>query len=539
MKFLLDKLRLHKTRSSVKGKYMKSLRWFSALILIFCQSLIAMEDHNVQVKMETIDIDKLATHRPIKINIWFPQGVCENHKDKQLCLAESAITNKVIVFSHGAMGSAIEYSWIGESLAEKGYVVVGINHYGESWVYGQDKINPIASGFIWQRAQDISALLDYLTERNIFQKNINWSNVIMIGHSAGGQTAAMLAGATFELARITDYCKSEKSTDDRSCNYAKNSENVPESYRALFRAPQQDTRVKMIVMLDPALGSGVTTESLKKIKLPAFIIGANNNDFLPWNNHGLRYATGIPNSQVKLLNGQEGHFVFLNPCKNNIKVMDVPLCKDRAGVNRNAIHLQLAQDILEFIQSNNSAFTEQSTPVVVPRKQYQQSINVLDILTHTPHWVFGLLAMLMVLGLMQTRTRQVRIQVALILPFIVLILSLTSVIRYVGWQIPALLCWLIGISAVSFFSIKMFDENLVRLDKNSRKLIIQGSWIPLFVILGIFLTRYALGVATAMQFDIIRNASFSLIVSLVLGGWSGVFLARGFMFWRAKKAITD
>jgi len=535
----LDKLRLHKTYSSVKGKYMKSLGWFSALILMFCQSLIAMADHNAQVKMETIDIDKLATGRPSKINVWFPQGNCTNPTGKQLCLAESAITNKVIIFSHGAMGSAIEYSWIGESLAEKGYVVVGVNHHGESWVYGQDKINPIASGLIWQRAQDISALLDYFTEKNIFQKNINWSNIILIGHSAGGQTAAMLAGATFELAHITDYCKSEKSSDDRSCNYAKNSEKAPESYRALFRAQQQDTRVKMIVMLDPALGSGATTESLKKIKIPAFIIGANNNDFLPWNNHGLRYATGIPNRQVKLLNGQEGHFVFLNPCQNNIKVMDIPLCKDRAGVNRNAIHQQLSQDIFEFIQSNNAAFTERSVPVVASRKQYQPSINLLDIITHTPRWVFGLLAMLIVLGLMQTRTRQVRIQVALILPFIVLILSLTSVIRYVGWQIPALLCWLIGISAVIFFSIKMFNENLVRLDKSSRKLIIQGSWIPMFVILGIFLTRYALGVATAMQFEITRNPSFLLIVSLILGGWSGFFLARGFMFWRAKNAITD
>jgi len=30
----------------------------------------------------------------------------------------------------------------------------------------------------------------------------------------------------------------------------------------------------------------------------SLIVGAIHNDFLPWNNHGARYAAGIPNAQT-------------------------------------------------------------------------------------------------------------------------------------------------------------------------------------------------------------------------------------------------
>lgn len=515
---------------------MKFAIWATTLMLVLSQSIYAAADNSrATVKMETIAVGELPTGRPSKIQVWFPQGTCANLADKQLCLADSAITDKAVILSHGAMGSADGLSWVGESFAAAGYVAIGVNHFGESWVYGQDTLNPRSSGFIWQRPQDISALLDLLATKNIFQTTINWSKIIAVGHSAGGQTAAMLAGATFDLKQQTSYCDSEESKDDRSCNYSKNSASAPEAFLQKFSASQKDARIKMIILLDPALGSAVQTGSLRAIKVPSFIVGAKNDDFLPWVNHGLRYANGIPNSNIKLLMGQEGHFVFLTACNLQIKVMDVPLCEDRAGVDRNATQRELAQNMLEFARTNDAAFTTQISGAKPSAKQYSQSTTLSEILIYTPHWVFGLLAILIVFGIMQARTRQVPVQVALILPFAMLVLSLSGVLRYVGLQLPALACWLVGIAAFTALSVKLIGKNIARFDSTTRKLVIQGSWLPLLVILGIFITRYALGVATAMQFNIIHNPYFSPVVSLILGGWSGFFLARGFIFWRVKK----
>ena len=126
-------------------------------------------------------------------------------------------------------------------------------------------------------------------------------------------------------------------------------------------------------------------------------------------------------------------------------------------------------------------------------------------------------------------------QVALILPVAMLLLSLTGVLRYVGWQLSPLFSWLLGLGLVASLSVALTNKNMASFDPNNRKLQIKGSWWPLFVILGIFFTRYALGVATAMGSNMINQPYFQETMSFVLGGWSGFFVARGIIFWRAKE----
>lgn len=303
----------------------------------------------------------LATGRRMTINVWFPKGKCAAQQEKPLCLADGAVTNKVVVLSHGAMGSARGLSWIGEKLAAVGFVVLGMNHFGESSIYGQDTQDPRATALIWQRPQDISAVLDRFSAQPIFQKNVNWSNVVAIGHSSGGQTAAMLAGATFDLQRLTEYCASEQSKGDLSCNYGSNRASAPDTFKKQFSASQRDARVKMVVMLDPALGSAVQPESLRAVKIPTLVAGALNNDFLPWPQHGLRYATEIPNAKTNLLKGQEGHFIFLTACRHPTKVMGVALCEDRQGVDRKATQDALADTLIKFVRAHNDVFVAQET----------------------------------------------------------------------------------------------------------------------------------------------------------------------------------
>ena len=443
---------------------------FAVLLQITCAKA---DDLGASVEMASIDINALATGRPSKINVWFPKGQCEGLNqaltEKQFCLADYANANKVIVLSHGAMGSVLEYGWIGESLAAAGFIVVGVNHYGESWVYGKAAVNSNAVGFIWQRAQDVSAVLDHLTEHTIFQRKVHWQNAIAIGHSSGGQTAAMLAGATFDLKWLTAYCDATESEGDRSCGYAKASASASESLLALFRAQQKDSRIKMIILIDPALGSAVNPESLHAINLPVLVIGAANNDFLPWKNHGLRYVRDIPNAKAKLLTGQEGHFVFIKPCDHKIKAMNVPLCEDRPGVDRKATQESLAKVLVEFVRGENSAEDEKSAgeefhkPFMVSENHLSGSISqslfmIVDIVANTPHWVFGLLAMLVVIGLMQARTRQVPIRVAMIIPVLMLGLSISGVLGTIGWRFAALSIWLLGIAAVTLVYVKFYSQ---------------------------------------------------------------------------------
>jgi len=157
---------------------------------------------------------------------------------------------------------------------------------------------------------------------------------------------------------------------------------------------------------------------------------------------------------------------------------------------------------------------------------------LLQIITHTPKWVFALLIGLIILGLLQVRTRQVRIPVAFILPAVMFLLSISGVIGYIGWKLPALLGWLLGLGLVTLVCIRFLNRNNVSFDSTTNKFIVKGSWIPLLVILGIFITRYWLGVATAMNFDILQRPYFYETLSFTLGAWSGFFIARGVVYFR-------
>ena len=304
------------------------------------------------VQMEVVEMGMLATKRPSTLNVWFLKGTCAALNEKQLCLADTVATNKVVVLSHGAMGSARGLSWLGEKLAAAGFVVLGINHFEESSIYGKESQDPRATSVIWQRPQDISALLDKLVTKGIFQKPVDYANVIAIGHSSGGQTAAMLAGATFDLQQLADYCaSSEQSKGDVSCGYGGNAASAPSSFKKQFSAPQSDARVKVIVLLDPALGSAAQVASLRKINIPALVVGAENNDFLPWKQHGLRYAHEIPNAKMNALKGREGHFVFISACSHQTKVMGVSLCEDRVGVDRKAVQGAVFESVIAFMRA--------------------------------------------------------------------------------------------------------------------------------------------------------------------------------------------
>ncbi len=47
------------------------------------------------------------------------------------------------------MGAAKDCSWLDYPLAAKGWVVVGVNHFGESWRYGRQNIDPSSVTRVW------------------------------------------------------------------------------------------------------------------------------------------------------------------------------------------------------------------------------------------------------------------------------------------------------------------------------------------------------------------------------------------------------
>lgn len=307
------------------------------------------------VERTHVDAFDASRQRPVKMTIWYPRAesaACE----ATLCLAEDVKRLRTAVISHGAMGSAMEYNWVGYALASQGIVTVGISHYGESWIYGQEHVDFMSALKIWQRPADVSFALDALeknslsenSELPLFNLDLSWQNTLVVGHSSGGSTALALAGGRYNPARALDYCENVEATQDRSCVYLKYWQ-PDASYEQHVAGDFTDPRVTKIVLLDPALGHLTDLKSLEQMKVPALIIGSQNNDFLDYQHHGAFYAKTLDHAHHVALTGDEGHFIYLDSCDHEYDALGVSLCKDREGVDRGAVQKSLYKHIFSFI----------------------------------------------------------------------------------------------------------------------------------------------------------------------------------------------
>ena len=158
------------------------------------------------------------------------------------------------------------------------------------------------------------------------------------------------------------------------------------------------------------------------------------------------------------------------------------------------------------------------------------------ILQNTPYWVWGVFVLLLVLGLMQTRKRSVSRFLVFLLPLIMIPLSFFTIASTFGIKPLPVIAWLAGIAAAFLLNIYVFRAPAcVRYDSGARKFAIPGSWVPLVLMMTIFLSRFVLGVTRAVNPALIGTDAFVGIVSAVLGLCSGLFAARAMKTLSAQR----
>lgn len=309
------------------------------------------------MELKTVEVDffNQQVNRPTKIKFWY-QGGAEPCKTT-ICLSPKQRSHRVAIISHGAFGSPREMNWLGYALASQGWVVAGVAHYGESWVYGPENIDPSSAMRFWQRPQDVSFAIDSLSDKGLFNTSLKTDKVIMLGHSSGGFTSLAIAGANLEAGKSETYCASEKAKDDKGCHYGQQSKRKPMSEAMLkkidlLQEQMRDERVVAVIALDPALGHAVSEKSLESIKVPTLILGSVENDFLPYIAHSKYYADHIQGASLVGIEQGAGHFVYIDKCDSEREVEGVSLCKDRESVDRKAIQKKILEHVFGFIYRN-------------------------------------------------------------------------------------------------------------------------------------------------------------------------------------------
>ncbi len=161
---------------------------------------------------------------------------------------------------------------------------------------------------------------------------------------------------------------------------------------------------------------------------------------------------------------------------------------------------------------------------------------ILTIVSHTPAWVWAVFAALVLLGLRQTRTQDMPAARVLVVPAILVPLSLLGTVRGFA-HVNELVCaadWAAG-AALGFFSNRVLDlprQVSANADGTFR---VGGSIVPLLLFVGIFMIRYVVNVALAVQPSLSGDVGAACIAGAAYGLTSGMLAARARKIWSTRR----
>lgn len=148
-----------------------------------------------------------------------------------------------------------------------------------------------------------------------------------------------------------------------------------------------------------------------------------------------------------------------------------------------------------------------------------------QILINTPIWVWALLAFLIYRGVLMSRDRQVTLRATFILPLLMLGLSLQGLIQHFGIRFESVGLWLLAAVCVSVLNTTYFGKNTARV-VSERLIHLQGSWIPLILMMLIFFLKYCENIAVVAQPELHSNIAFISVCSISFGIMNGLFFGK-------------
>ena len=153
--------------------------------------------------------------------------------------------------------------------------------------------------------------------------------------------------------------------------------------------------------------------------------------------------------------------------------------------------------------------------------------SLIAIVTHTPAAVWIGLAALVLLGLRQTRTQPMSATRVWLVPAIVGAASLASALVAFAAAGPVLTgaCWAIGV-ALGFVSNRSLDLPR-RVSANADgSFTVGGSIAPLLLFVGVFMVRYGVSVALAIQPSLGHDPLAAAAAAIAYGLPTGLLAAR-------------
>ncbi|WP_165216088.1 alpha/beta hydrolase family protein [Affinirhizobium pseudoryzae] len=322
----------------------------------------------------TISIPSPHRGKPLSVDVWYPSDAKAPDTligDNRIftgaaAKADAAIDpgrHPLILLSHGSGSRAQGMAWIAARLAAKGFIVAGPDHPGTT----SGDSTPIATPRIWERTQDLSDIITWMTGDARWTGSVDAAKIGVIGFSLGGSTALELIGGRADLNAYADYC--DRYTMMMDCQWFAGGIGFVDGKRvaspvvrlrafdkAHFEQSNLDPRVTSGVIVDPGLATSFKADSLRQIKVATTIINLGSPGTVPVAVYAQKLSAEIPGAQYHQIPGSN-HFSFLPVCKPDAQ--DVlsesgdpdPICDGKGLRDRAEVHKDAETLIVEAFQN--------------------------------------------------------------------------------------------------------------------------------------------------------------------------------------------
>jgi len=257
----------------------------------------------------------------------------------------------LILLSHGLGGHYRSLGWLAVALAERGAVVVAVNH-PESTVFDFDMQAGLRH---WTRAEDLRLALDHVLADPVLGPMVDETRIAAAGFSYGGWTALTLAGVRGNLAGYRALCATAPTGHCRDIAAQGGDLGLLEA--GAWDADLADARVDAVVAIDPGLTWGLEAADVAGLAVPALLIqlgaGVDRLDSTDISAGGSGFAALVPQARVAEV-APAYHFSVLPLCTEKGAAIleaegDDPVCTDPVGAVRAAIHRAVIAAVVQHL----------------------------------------------------------------------------------------------------------------------------------------------------------------------------------------------
>lgn len=154
---------------------------------------------------------------------------------------------------------------------------------------------------------------------------------------------------------------------------------------------------------------------------------------------------------------------------------------------------------------------------------------MIELLTHTPWYVWVILLLIVWKGLKARRAHRLSWKDLIIMPVAFSIWSFYSVFQ--NYEKSQITVWVIFLFVGAYFGARMVKKLRLKFDKEKKLIEFSGSYAPLILSLSLFSLRFFLGATYGFQPQLKGNLAL-FAVEMLATVLSGMFFGRLFGLWK-------